>query len=653
MHDNAYWLISITSDTAQVSLVSNKIISLGQEIEWSSDNPDSLLKAIDTSISTQNNDETSNCAFIVPPNWVGPDGSISPQILTNLKSICQKLKFHPLGFVSYDDAFIESYDHDDSFPGSYLLVYFSPKHYHLSLVYLGQIKKRFTADFSADFSVSKFEEQLSALEFTSALPPKIIVIGSYSPEIIDDLKNYNWLARQDLETFLHLPNVISLDPSSLAQIFVDTVKKQITPAATSITNNIIDVIPVSDTTEEIDATSLGFTAEDSPVEVNPVLEEPPQNSNVGTHHDAFLHNFSFPKLKFNYIYLLPLVLLPFLPVLPLYFSRVDLTIYQNPTEFSEIFAFTPDPASNVTTKTFDLSVGTSSSTTGKKEVGEKAKGEVIVFNKLDRSITVNKGLVITDTSGKEFETTNNILLPASTSNLDTGIITMGQVKAAVTAKIIGPEYNLSENIAFTIKSDPNLLAKSTKAFTGGTRDQIAVVTQADKTKVLESAKELLKQQAKNDINSQKSTENSILDSTMVYENQKTTFNREVGEEADVLSLQLSSKVSFLYFDLLQKQNIISTFFPKRESLTLLDKNSAKVTLNYNSGQLTLTGVANPLINIDQLKLKLVGKKESDLKSILNTLPKYYQHDLNNSLWFFNLLHRLPVKSNLINIIIKN
>lgn len=641
MHDNAYWLISITSDSARVSLVDDKVKSQGQEISWEQNDSESLLKAIDTSLSALNNDTVSNCAFIIPPSWVGGDGRIFEEILKNLKYICQKLKLHPLGFISHDDAFVDSYNHDDSFPGSYVLVYFGPTHYQISLVYLGQIKKRHVQNLEGDFLVSKFEEILSGFDTSSALPPKIIVTGSFTSQIVDDLTNYNWLSKNNIETFLHLPEVISIDLPTLDQIFIDTIKKQISP-------NIVDVTPiVADQIEETDANSLGFSPEDSPIEVvpKPISIKPKVNFSIP--------KFKFPKISFNYLYLLPLTLLPFLPILPLFFATVDLTIYQNPVEFTEVFDLTLDPASNVSRQSFDLSVGTSLATTGKKEVGQKALGEVVVFNKLDRSVSVNKGLVITDSTGKKFETTNNILLPASTYNLDTGVINMGQVKAAVAAQVIGPEYNLSANTAFLVKDDTNLLAKSTAAFTGGTKEQVAIVTADDKVKVLESAKLLLKNAASSKINSQKSPDNTILDSTMVYENQKTVYNREIGEETDVLSLNLSAKVNFLYLNLAQKQDLISTLFPQKNSLATLDKNSASVDINYLPGKLTLMGRATPTINQNQLKSELTGKKESDLKSILNTIPRYYQHNLNNSLWFINLLHRLPTKPNLINIIVKN
>jgi len=647
MHDNLYWLISITSDCARVSLVNQDVITQGQEIAWDPNIAESLLKAIDTSLSSQNGDEVSNCAFIVPPTWVQDDGKIFPQMLSSLKTICQGLKLKPLGFVSFDDAFIESYNSSDTFPSSYILVNFGLSHYQISLVYLGQIKKRHLQLFDTNFSVSEFEKVLSSFDFSSALPPKIVVTGTYTNEAIEDLSSYNWVGNQNIETFLHLPDVVAIDSLSLDKIYVDTIKKQISPA-TSISVISETKTPADDAEiEQVDSDMLGFTQDDSPQPAN-ILESQPV---------VFRHPpkkpFVFPKISFNYYWLLPFTLLPFIPIVPLFMSKVDITIHQNQTEFSETQDVTLDPKTNVSQKSFDLSVGTSIATTGKKEVGEKAKGEVIIYNKSDRAVSLNKGLVITDASGKKFETTSNILLPASTYNLDTGVINMGQIKATVAAQAIGPESNLPVNTTLTIKDDSNLLAKTSSEFSGGTRLQVSVVTQLDRTTLQENALKLLKNQASENINSQKSSQNSILESTMLFENQKSKFSREVGEVADTLTLNLSAKVSFMYFDFAQKQDMVSKLFSQKSSLAALDKNSAVVSLNYANNKLTISGKANPKVDINKVKLNLIKKRESELKTILNSVPGYYQHQISNSLWFINLLARLPVNPNSINIIIKN
>ena len=45
-------------------------------------------------------------------------------------------------------------------------------------------------------------------------------------------------------------------------------------------------------------------------------------------------------------------------------------------------------------KTIDVSVTDSIPTTGKKVIGDKARGEIVIFNKQDKSQKINKGTLI-------------------------------------------------------------------------------------------------------------------------------------------------------------------------------------------------------------------------------------------------------------------
>jgi hypothetical protein len=135
MASNFYWLISITSESARVSLVSkndsqNVLLSLGPETALNPADPDSLVQAVNVSLTSAaenyqlpEGSEPDDCAFLIPPSWVGEDGRIYPETLKNLEKLCKTLKLRPMGFVSDDDAFVESYDTGDSFPSSFILLH--------------------------------------------------------------------------------------------------------------------------------------------------------------------------------------------------------------------------------------------------------------------------------------------------------------------------------------------------------------------------------------------------------------------------------------------------------------------------------------------------------------------------------------------------
>ena len=96
-------------------------------------------------------------------------------------------------------------------------------------------------------------------------------------------------------------------------------------------------------------------------------------------------------------------------------------------------------------KIIDLNFSESISTTGQKETGDKAKGEITIFNKADKIQNISKGTIMTDNSNKKYELLTSVQVPASSFNLGSGTITMGQTKANAIASDIGSEFNLNKD----------------------------------------------------------------------------------------------------------------------------------------------------------------------------------------------------------------
>jgi len=699
MQSNFYWLVSITSESAQVSLVSfdpssSEVKSLGSETAWDPALPDSLVRAVDTSLTTATADyqlpvdsEPDDCAFIIPPPWVGPDGRIFPNLLKNLESLCRELKFHPLGFIGQDDAFVESYQSTDSFPGSYIMLHLLSAHFQLSLVYLGSIKKRVSENFDGDFSVKLLEDTLVKLNFQKALPPKIIIVGKFTNSLIEDINNYNWTGTPGIETFLHLPDVVTVPASDLQQLFSQTIHHQLSPLGPPKPNGEGDLGPPkpngegdlgppkssasrdegdsnpvepelpSPQIELVNASDLGFSENIS----KPIIET--ESNFVEIHHP-------FPKHHSRYFWLLPLVILIlFIPTLPLFIARAEITLSFTPIEFTDIFSLTLDPAASTTSnslvpvsqKKLTLSVNASVPASGKKEIGEKARGEVTIFNKLDTIQNLNKGLIFSDKLGHKFESTSNLQVPGSTYNLDSGIITLGQVKTSLVAIDIGPESNLSTGTQLS-SSNPNFLIKINSNFSGGTKELVAVVSAEDRSRLLATARQELSIKAKNQIQAESAPGLTIFDSTAFFDSQKTDYNREIGEVADTLTLNLFSQVSFLFVNPSDKLKITSYFLQDNPKLSGLDPNSLTLNLTFvpkdltstkSSGVLTITGKGTPKIDIITLRRLLAFKSENEIQKIVSTLPSFYNYSVKNNLKFINLFNRLPRNPDFITIITKN
>ena len=676
MQSNFYWLVSITSESAQVSLISfdpssSEVKCLGPETAWDPTLPDSLIRAVDTSLTTATADyqlpadsEPDDCAFIVPPPWVGPDGRIFPNLLKNLESLCRELKFHPLGFIGQDDAFVESYQSTDSFPGSYIMLHLLSAHFQLSLVYLGSIKKRVSENFDGDFSVKLLEDTLVKLDFQKALPPKIIIVGKFTNSLVEDINNYNWTGTPGVETFLHLPDVVTIPVSDLQQLFSQTIHHQLSSLGPSnpITSDEDGSSPVepelpSPQIELVSASDLGFS-ENIP---KPIIET--ESNFVEIPHP-------FPKHHSRYFWLLPLVILIIsIPILPIFLAKAEIALFFTPIEFTNTFSLALDPAVStishslvpVSQKKLTLSIATSVPTSGKKEIGEKARGEVVIFNKLDTIQNANKGMIFSDKSGRKFELNSNLQIPGSTYNLDSGIITLGLAKTTLVAIDIGPESNLTAGQELS-SSNPNFLIKINSNFSGGTKEQVAVVSAPDRSRLLETARQELSVKAKNQIQAESVPGLTIFDATAFFDNQKTDYNREVGEVADTLTLNLSSQVSFLFVDTTAKSKIVLYFLQNNPKLSELDPNSLTTSLSFtptdltstkSTGSLVVSGKGIPQIDTTALRRQLAFKSDSEIKKIVSLLPSFYNYQVKNNLKFINLLNRLPRNPDFITIITKN
>lgn len=678
MEASYYWLISITTQAVTVGLIKrdnpDTLVTLGPETEWLSDNPDSFLHSVDISLSEaaqkallEPEQEPEFSAFILPPSWIGNDGKIFPNYLKLLENLCHSLELKPLGFISNDEAFIESVNKNDSFPPSFILVYLGKKEFSLSLVYLGEVKKRLSQTLINDFSPEDLENALLTIQLDSALPPRILIFGNLGSSIIDDLKNYSWVGKKNIETFLHLPDVTAFEPKELFNLYSQTVSSQIgnnsveskletssTPPAQE--ENIIEAETVSPETE-VAPEDLGFSQ----------AVEPKEKSKIS------LPAFSFPALKlphlnFNFWYLLPLALSPLLILIPYFLIKAEITINFNPIEINKVFDLSLDSTANSVSKTLlpadkktiDLNFSESLPTTGQKETGDKAKGEITIFNKADKIQNISKGTILTDNSNKKYELLTSVQVPASSFNLASGTITMGQTKASAIASDIGSEYNLNKDTLLSFKDDANLLAKVNDSFTGGSRRQIRVVSVDDKNKLSQTVEASLGTQISQKINSD-SSYRDLLKETLFVDKKQLVFSREIGEEAETLEVNANLTISLLQINPQQKDSIIKTLLASDQNFLQSVASPSDFTFSFtatknssqkSTGKLTLTGKTLPKIDVNHLRSLLVGKDFTKAQRIIESQPRVYDRKIKIIPSIFSFLKRLPSSADKITIISK-
>ncbi len=712
MEGSSFWLIYIQESNVSVSLVSNsqgkfQIVATGPNKDWQGDNDESLIQSVDESLSVASlnaniteEEEPSLAAFVVPPFWVGSDGKILPQKIKAIKEVCKKMSLSPTGFLAEDEAIVEDSNRADDFPSSFILVHLSQNEFYLSLVYLGHIKERIRKSFTEEFNGQILESTLLEIKTESTLPPKILLFGQADNQIVDSLKNYPWLGKKNIETFLHLPDINLYDSNDLITTFTRVISSQLS-GIPSQQNKIINETPDEVEVEqeitpeeqlpsplnseaeliETDPKDFGFITADLPknsdqeaVEIPPVIDQIPEPNldpfeppvvlpPVLTQPDSkkkisfdFLKKIKLPKFKFNFnFFWIILIILPFLAILPFVFLRADITLFITPYQFEKTLAITlkTDASDDsiassiipVQKETFDVEAKATVETTGQKTIGENAKGEVVVYNKVGETQNLPKGSILTDSSGKKFELVAAISVAPSSSDLDKGVITLGQTKTSVVAADIGSEYNISAGSQLTFKDYPNtsLIAKAENSFTGGSKQQIKAVSKDDKAAVQSKIDDEIVKVVEDKIDQTLNDVSGVIKESIQSNQDSLDLSREVGEAADELTGTITASVSVFTIKSDTKEKLLKQFLSDDTNFNKIEFNPqdfslafeiSKISNTQATASLIITGKSSPKIEISSLQKALSVKTVKQAgETIKKMVPRAYN---------FNIRTKLPL-----------
>lgn len=174
--------------------------------------------------------------------------------------------------------------------------------------------------------------------------------------------------------------------------------------------------------------------------------------------------------------------------------------------------------------------------TGKKDIGNPAKGTVTVFNNGSSSVSFASGTKITSSNDLVFTMDNSVTVASATGDIFSGT-KPGTSNVNVTSSEIGQEYNLPSGTKFTIGSNSSVAAKNDNAFSGGTKKSVTVVSENDLNKLLEALPKELEKKARNDIKTKVESGKTILN-TFVDETVKSkSFDKKENDQANQVTLK--------------------------------------------------------------------------------------------------------------------
>ncbi|OGE05177.1 hypothetical protein A3F45_01740 [Candidatus Curtissbacteria bacterium RIFCSPHIGHO2_12_FULL_41_17] len=263
--------------------------------------------------------------------------------------------------------------------------------------------------------------------------------------------------------------------------------------------------------------------------------------------------------------------------------------------------------------------------TGKKKIGQAAKGEATIFNITSTPKTFPKGTVIITNSGLKFTLDEEV---EATSAGKPG--QPSTIKAHITASEVGPQYNLDlgQQLSFTQFDEYSYWAQNDAPFSGGEEKEVTVVSKDDLDGLSKSLKDTLTEKAKS-LLKEKATNKNFDDQALIIKVLKSEFDKKPDEEASLVNLSMEIEASVIVYDQIKlKENLAQSLkdqVPENSQIRAQDIEILDLSTTRNDNSLTLGGkfkaLLVPKFNEEELKGKITGKSQKTARSIIKEIQE--------------------------------
>lgn len=616
---------------------------------------DSADRAISKAQVNVESSQVKNVIFAVSPNWI-EKGKIQANYLKLLKNICAALSLKPMGFVVDVEAVVKELEQREKTKINMLLLQISKEMITAGVIEQSQINET-VSSLRSESVGADFLSLLADLKAT-VLPNKIVLQDHAEnlESIKQEILQLPLLSKE--KRFLQFPLVEILPENFDVEAVVNTVAKEMGGEEKKPQCEVIKG-PVKKVAASLPS-PIDFVYDQ---DIRVLQREEMLRSGQS---QLSIRKLFWPQVITVSFFL---IMVGFL-IYWWNFSTADLTLFVAKRDFADelnltLVDQTKAAGQQDVLKGKEITVEVSGKmdfiATGKKKTGEKASGEVVIFNKTtDSAKTFDKGTVIS-ANGVKFILKEAVTVDAATIKTENEAETkiFGKKNVPVEAEKFGQEYNLSDSYDWTIDSfsQSSYAAHNDTPLTGGTSREIVVVSENDQKNALKKLEAELLKQANSSIKKKiDSSTEDILPDFVSREAVKKIFSHEVDEETKNFSLEL--RMSFATYAYTKKdfqekvakklQNKVPAgFFLDMSQLEFqlkdfeADSKNDQIKLNFNfsaqaipkipMAELRSSLVGTPLLQVDQKIKKISGVKswqatiKPQLPLIFNTLPHQAQN----------------------------
>lgn len=602
-----------------------------------------------------------NTIFFIYSHFIDEKtGDIKKPYIQKVKDIVRSLELKALGYIECSEAILHYLEKREEMPLTAILIELDKTNIGVFVYKGGRIAYRKVSSRTNNL----VDDLLTAFDVQKGkflLPARIIL---YNSKDLDDesakILTYHWSE----DYFIQLPRVEVLKEDETIEGLLQVFQEQLTKEEGKVEIQVTEK-------EEV----LGFVlGEDIIEKEKKILQNPeiPKKTPffLGINFDELKKRIRLSKVKlpkFNISKRLGIILGILFIVLSLalneiFLHKATLTVYLPADSLSQEMLIT----TSMLVSTSSASFMDSKSTTGKRDIGEHAKGSVTLYNFDDNEKQFVSGTSL-KTNGLLFTLDSDVKVASSSLSSDGSAKLPGKNNGMVTAVDIGPESNIDKGQRFVIDNlSPTVnFAINETAFTGGTRKQVQTVA----TKDIEDLKKSISEKAQNQpipnnpesINGSEQVDRVVIPQLSNIKLRGLTFSKEVGEEADSLTLQAT--VDTINFYVLKDSflgKIVENLLPELKNGYNLEKDKVQYTIESveksdSNVTLKLSVKAKAMMDVskEDLLKNVVGKNKNTVEILLK---KQYQAEgfklsIQDPLPVINLF--LPLIKNNISIVISS
>ncbi|MDD5415547.1 MAG: hypothetical protein PHE48_00905 [Candidatus Daviesbacteria bacterium] len=648
--------------------------------------------------------EPQKILFGVPNSWIA-DENLKDEYLKILKSLVKELELVPMAYVATSHALIHFLEKQEGVPTTAILVGFEKQHLTVIVVRAGKLDGvRVIA--RGETAGSDIEKALLAFTDVETLPSKILIYGEQTENLKSQLLSFSWMSKL---SFLHLPKIDVLgddapiksvclaggseinsdikfteqhiQKSPVKSTLIDTgeeeIKNKIEVDDSAAQENFGFVVgdvsnqkksaPIESglKSQETGESEELVVSQEHALEVEDFEQEMPVTSESPKeiHKEKFNLKRFIPKQNFTTMTIIIGVILALVLIGGAYvfLPKANMKIFVEPKIVERDTQVVADPNQKTVNEDgkiipgqiieTEVSGSAKDSASGKRQIGDPAKGTIVLYNKTLDSISLSKGTQVSKGSIK-FTLDTSVTI-ASSSASDTGIA-FGKVNTTVTAVAVGADGNISSGADITVAgySSDKLTAKSEGNFSGGTSKDVTVVSSEDTQRLLAKLSSDLRQQAQQKLQ-EKYPNKKILEEALSEQITSKSYNKNVNDQASEFSLNMTIRYKGTAFDDNDLKSIVSKLVnmqvPDGFKLDIsATETQADVSKLEKDGKLIFLARFKakliPKIDMDKIKDKIKFKSYSEATNIIKEMENVLGSEINITPALPKAIQRLPILS---------